>query len=314
MDFIQEEFKRKARPTPSTIAPPPTTIKKPVNDAARRLHAISDSSAPVVEQLKLVNARTLLVIGNEEAAGLAKGIREIWADQPTLQVSELAIDKANLTQTPPNWHQQLATLLAAEKAISQEKPLALVLMMGLHDVGALKNGDETIAPDDARWRDLYLQRLDALIEQVKKHHIPLFWVGRPPMRTKALNSHAALLNDLARQRLDVSIGRFIDTWRGFSGLDGKYSMTGPDTNGALRRLRKWDGEGFSPAGFRKLAFFVDREIRKEPQQETLAPAPLALAPSVSPATKEQPQTPNTPYIGAVVPLTSYQEADKLLGE
>ena len=54
----------------------------------------------------------------------------------------------------------------------------------------------------------------------------------------------------------------MDVWDGFVDEGGRYAQQGPDFEGQTRRLRSGDGVHFTQAGARKLAHYVEREIRR----------------------------------------------------
>ena len=70
------------------------------------------------------------------------------------------------------------------------------------------------------------------------------------------------LNDLFRARAERAGVNYIDVWDGFVDEAGKYSNFGPDYEGQMRRLRSDDGVYFTKSGARKLAHYVEREIRR----------------------------------------------------
>ncbi len=49
----------------------------------------------------------------------------------------------------------------------------------------------------------------------------------------------------------------------FSTKGGGYSAYGPDVNGKIRLLREGDGIYFTTDGNRKLAHFVERDLRRD---------------------------------------------------
>ena len=51
-------------------------------------------------------------------------------------------------------------------------------------------------------------------------------------------------------------------WDGFVDESGRFNLQGPDFEGQIRRLRASDGVHFTKAGARKLAHYVEREIRR----------------------------------------------------
>jgi len=146
-----------------------------------------------------------------------------------------------------------------------------------------------------KWGELYSRRVDEMISVLKSKGVPVFWVGLPSVRGQRATSEMVYLNDLYRARAEKAGISYIDVWDGFVDDSGSYSNYGPDLEGQTRRLRSGDGAHFTRAGARKLAHYVEREIRRvmtanvpvatlppqEPEPDTKAP-PAAAAPGLPP--------------------------------
>jgi hypothetical protein len=102
-----------------------------------------------------------------------------------------------------------------------------------------------------------------MAETLKVFGRPFFWVGAPPMRKTSAMRDMAYLNDLYQPPVTAAGGHFVDIWGGFTNEDGRYISSGPDVGGQLRALRSGDGINFTRAGRLKLAFYVEREIRRQ---------------------------------------------------
>lgn len=318
MEFMQEEFKRKDRERRPALVPAPRDAARhkkltPAELAARQVNSVPDTSAAVTEQLKSLDARRVLVIGDSGARGLAVGLQEVLAEDPMLQVVDAGGIDGNLAASPTDWPAALTPLLDVHK------PVMVVVMLGGNDRAAIRDGALNHDWQSARWRELYAQRVEALVRYLNGRKLVVYWVGRAPMRGKIATAEAVYLNEIYRERTFAAGARFIDPWEGFVDLEGRYVAVGPDVNGAVRRLRRPDGESFSPAGNRKLAFYVEREMRKDfpsgSMIDAVAPQP-ASAPSGPVSIKLVPDnTPQGRYIGPVLPLNGYRnEAAELAGE
>jgi len=112
------------------------------------------------------------------------------------------------------------------------------------------------------WAAYYNKRIDATIAALKSAGVPVFWVGLPSVRGSRATSEAVYLNDLYRGRAEKAGVIYIDIWDGFVDDAGNYNNYGPDFEGQTRRLRSGDGVHFTRAGARKLAHYVEREIRR----------------------------------------------------
>ena len=153
------------------------------------------------------------------------------------------------------------------------------------------------------WAAYYSKRIDATIAALKSAGVPVFWVGLPSIRGPKSTSDMQYLNDLYRARVEKAGVNYIDVWDGFVDDSGRFIPQGADFEGQTRRLRAGDGVHFTKAGARKLAHYLEREIRRMlmPGSEPVAlpssepQAPVAGKPS-GPAAR--------PLAGPVVPLTA----------
>jgi len=162
-----------------------------------------------------------------------------------------------------------------------------------------------------QWAAVYSRRIDDTIAALKSKGVPVFWVGLPSIRGTKSTADSVYLNELYRARAERAGIVYIDVWDGFVDDGGKYTTYGPDYEGQTRRLRSGDGVYFTKYGARKLAHYVEREIRRYMSNRVpvaLPSAPIALPQSASkgPAVR--------PLAGPVVPLTvTTGNADQLLG-
>jgi hypothetical protein len=83
------------------------------------------------------------------------------------------------------------------------------------------------------------------------------------MRQSSAMRDMLYFGELYRSGVTAAGGHFVDIWGGFTDEDGRYISSGPDVAGQLRGLRSGDGINFTRAGRLKLAFYVEREIRRQ---------------------------------------------------
>src|SRR5262249_21020563 len=113
-----------------------------------------------------------------------------------------------------------------------------------------------------RWEQIYTKRIDDTIAALKSKGVPVLWVGLPSIRGTRSTADAVYLNDLYRARAEKAGIVYVDIWDGFVDENGKFTYYGPDFEGQNRRLRSDDGVHFTKNGARKLAHYVEREIRR----------------------------------------------------
>jgi hypothetical protein len=150
-----------------------------------------------------------------------------------------------------------------------------------------------------KWAEVYAKRIDETIAALKSKGVPVFWVGLPSIRGARSTADAVYLNDLYRARAERAGVVYIDVWDGFVDEAGKFASYGPDYEGQMRRLRSADGVYFTKPGARKLAHYVERELRR--YMSNRLPVALPTGP-VGPVPSDAKSTVR-PVAGPVVPLT-----------
>ena len=162
-----------------------------------------------------------------------------------------------------------------------------------------------------QWAEVYARRIDETTAALKSKGVPVFWVGLPSIRGTKTNADMVYLNDLYRGRAERAGAIYVDVWDGFVDEAGKYTQTGPDFEGQTRKLRTGDGVYFTKYGARKLAHYVERELRRYMNNRAL-PVALPTGPIV-PAPADG-KSAARPVAGPVVPLTvTPGNSDELLG-
>ncbi len=162
-----------------------------------------------------------------------------------------------------------------------------------------------------QWAEIYSRRIDETVAALKSKGVPVFWVGLPSIRGTRSTADVVYLNDLYRARAERAGAVYIDVWDGFVDEGGKFTSNGPDFEGQVRRLRSGDGAYFTKFGARKLAHYVERELRRymsnRSLQVSLPSGPLGPLPADGKTTVR-------PLAGPVVPLTvTPGNSDELLG-
>jgi uncharacterized protein len=139
-----------------------------------------------------------------------------------------------------------------------------VIMIGAGDRFALRLATgRRLAFGSEEWREEYGRRVDRLIKALKRQKIALYWIGLPIMRRSDANDDAQMINDIVREKAYLNGIKFIDIRAQFADEAGNYSAYGPDLTGKNRLLRESDGVLFTSAGDRKLAHFVEQEIKRD---------------------------------------------------
>ena len=151
-----------------------------------------------------------------------------------------------------------------------------------------------------------------MIAALKSKGAPVIWVGLPSIRGTRSTADAQYLNQLYRARAEANGILYVDVWDGFVDEAGKFTYQGPDFEGQTRRLRTGDGVHFTKQGARKLAHFVERDLRRFMANRSL---PMAMPSPGGPQLQNTPSEPAArPAAGPVVSLTaSPSGGNELLG-
>lgn len=204
----------------------------------------------------------LVMIGDDLADGLLAGAREIFQKDARLVIRTTPLGVNGLMR--PNFHQKLVEL---EEDLKASPPQIAVLMMGAWDRVSVRDAEgKRLMVGTEPWRREYAARSDRLLKVLRKHNVAVYWLGLPGVRRYDANEDVQIMNNILRERVYLNGAKYIDTYAAFADENGGYSAYGPDVTGKIRLLRSGDGVYFTWEGNRKLAYFVDRELRRDMTQ------------------------------------------------
>jgi len=191
------------------------------------------------------------------ARGLADGLRFTLAEKPVVRVEFLTEDKAGLAgEDAPDWDTQVLSRIRSADV------RAVVIMMGHRDLGKIFPGDPVVEFMTEDWLETYKKKALSLAQTIREERKPVIWVGLPPTSETLKNSDFETFNDIFQSVIAETRARYVDIWDIFLAEDGSYSTFGPDVDGKNARLRTKDKTGFTWTGYRKVAFFVERELSR----------------------------------------------------
>ncbi|MES2907368.1 MAG: GDSL-type esterase/lipase family protein [Pseudomonadota bacterium] len=263
---------------------------------ARERREVSSASPKVKEVAKNADAKVILVIGDETSAGLAQGLREAFGADANARIESISKENASLLQSDGGGLPQLV-----KDKIEALKPSAVVIQVGTNDNKDISEAGKSIAFRSDEWNALYMQRLENLTQTLKGRVLPVYWVGLPAAPQQKTSSNIAYLNEQFRAKARLRGAKFVDIWEGFVDEDGSYIIIGPDVNGNKRRLRMRNGTTLTPAGNRKMAFYVEKELRRDVVYNSASPAAADLA-AINQPVMNDPIIQDS-YVGPVISLT-----------
>lgn len=228
--------------------------------------AASDPTAPkritvpkpeVVITPKDADARRVLVIGDQLADSLTRGLEVAFADRPDVRIDGMTAEGSGVVSAVPvDWVARIRENLAGPAPAD-----AVVVMIGVGDMEPLSLAGQDFAFRTEGWEKAYRERVRALLIAARSRNVPVFMVGLVPMADIAMTTDVAYLDDLYRQEAQSAFTTYVDIWNEFADETGSYTASGTDVGGQTRQLRLNDGVGFTKSGSRKLAFYVEQEIK-----------------------------------------------------
>ncbi|EUB97110.1 protein of unknown function DUF459 [Rhizobium sp. CF080] len=235
---------------------------------------------------KLGNAKQILVVGDFMAGGIGSELETAFVTSPGVVITERSDGSSGLVREDHfDWPAELPVML------DEVKPAVVVVMLGANDRQQMTIGGsikEKFRSD--AWFKEYERRVTELVGIVTTRKLPLLWVGLPSFQSPVATADAVTLNAIYRNQVEKAGGEFVDIWEGFVDEDGKFVVTGSDVNGQQVRLRGSDGITFTKAGKQKLAFYVEKLVRRH-LGEMASPDVVKLDGSNLPALSALPASP-----------------------
>lgn len=213
------------------------------------------ASEPTPE--KVENALVILVVGDFTAGGLASGLETAFEKAPAIVIEARSKGSSGLVRDDYyDWNASVGPI------IEEVDPALVVVMIGSNDRQPMRVDGKTEQVRSEAWVREYKARIERLAQSVRKTNTPLIWVGGPPYRFKSMSADILAFNEFYRAAVESAGGTFVDIWDGFVDQDGNFITRGSDINGQTVSLRNSDGINFTTAGKRKLAFYVERQIKQ----------------------------------------------------
>lgn len=305
------------RPRPATRSTEPSVAALPRAVPKRAPEAVAPPTAtPDVAQAAPVSAGApfvVAVVGDSMALWLSTGLAEAYPPGEGVTVLAKGRDSSGLVRDDfYDWPKAVRDLVNGTRLD------ALVVMIGSNDRQPIRGPNGFEEPLSPKWEVLYGQRIDALVGLAKEKKIPVLWVGLPIMKSERYSQDIGLINGIERAHAEAAGAKFIDVFDAFADEKGQYSAFGPDVNGQIVKLRTGDGIHFTNPGARKLAHFVESELRhlRDDKEPTAAPGSEAVARAPENETKSEgsvpiPTTlpvavavPEKPAVGPVISLSA----------
>ena len=242
---------------PKEVAPEPQ-VRKPRTVNRKKKTSPTVAKTPEPEAIeKLPEAKVVLVVGDFIGGSVGEGLASAFETTPGIRVERRTNGSSGIVRDDYyNWPENLPALIA------ETSPALVVVSMGANDRQQMTVSGEKEKFRSEAWTKEYEARVERIATLARQGGKPLLWMGMPAFQSSALTADMTTLNNLYRAGVEKAGGEFVDIWDGFVDEDGKFVLSGSDINGQQVRLRGSDGINFTKAGKRKLAFYVEKEIRR----------------------------------------------------
>lgn len=220
--------------------------------------AQDDGGASYITPFPQGDVYRLIVLGDDLAEGLIGGVVDALGSDSRLQIERkvVSLNGLNRAEFPEK-------LQGIEEQLGQSQPHIAVVMLGAWDRVSMKGTGKRTTFGTPEWKAEYAARADRVMKALKRKNIAVYWVGLPNVRRSDMAEDVQMMNQILRDRIYLNGMKYIDAYAGFADENGEYSSYGPDVTGKSRLLRDGDGVYFTVAGYRKLAHFVERDLKRD---------------------------------------------------
>jgi hypothetical protein len=226
---------------------------------AQSERAVASAAANFLNPFPENDTWRAMVIGDGMAEGLLVGLLDAMQGENRFQIQRPRRSLTTLGRVDIE-----SELRSVDERITKEKIHVAIVMLGIGDRwGARAPNGRRLAVGGDEWRTEYAARVDKLVKALRRRNLAVYWVGLPIMRRQDWSDDVEAMNGVFRERAISNGARFIDIYTESADESGGYSDRGPDITGKVVRLRDGDGVDFTPAGYRKIAFFVERTLKRD---------------------------------------------------
>lgn len=215
-------------------------------------------SWPQAQAQNSQNPPTIVVFGDSQAAGLARGLQRVLAEDRRFRVLNRTHAGASLTHDEKEWLGPVAQFAARETAD------IAVVMFGANDRLDMREGRRTLRFRSEEWRDEYTARIDRILDHLAVAGLRVLWLGNPIARSQRYSDDMSYINEVYADAIARHGFQFLSLWTVIADEDGNYTAYGKDRGGMTQRLRGTDGIHFTAAGYELIAEKIVEHLAAPP--------------------------------------------------
>ena len=190
---------------------------------------------------------TIVVFGDSQAAGLARGLQRVLVEDPHYRVINRTHAGAALVHDQREW------LLPVERFTANEKADIAVVMLGANDRLDLRGEHGYLHFGDDDWQQAYAARVDQILTLLTAAKLRVIWCGNPIARSADYSDGMSYINDIFAEEAARYGAQFVSLWNVVADEQGRYEAYGKDRDGVTARMRADDGIHFTAAGYEVIA-------------------------------------------------------------
>ena len=217
-----------------------------------------DVEKPYISEKPSDGVFDVVVLGDSLADGLYSGLSRLNKGNSQLKFKKASKVNTGLVRSDRyDWNK------GARKIARSNKYQIAVVLLGLNDLQTFRGKGKRHHFQQKGWVERYEARIETMINDLKAADMAVYWVGIPITSPKRYQKEYAYLNEFFRKAAKKHGLRYVDTWTGLAGADGKYSPFWRDTTGKKKQIRMRDGVHFTPDGYLIFASFVNDILHKD---------------------------------------------------
>ena len=197
---------------------------------------------------EIANRTTIVVFGDSQGAGLARGLQRILIEDQRFRVLNRTHAGAALVHAESEWFG------AIQNFVTHEKADIAVAMFGANDRLDFKDeSGTTLRFRTEEWRAAYAARIDQLLKAMSDAGLKVIWCGNPIARSGTYSADMGYINDIYAAEAAKFGAQFLPLWNAVADQEGHYAAFGKDRDGVTQRMRADDGIHFTAPGYELIA-------------------------------------------------------------
>lgn len=194
------------------------------------------------------NPETIVVFGDSQAAGLARGLQRVLVNDARFRVLNRTHPGASFAHPENEWLTPIQHFVETEKA-----DVAIVMFGGNDRIDMRDAGDRYLRFATDVWRETYIERVDRVLKLLAGAGLKVIWCGNPIARSAKYSADMEQINKIYEAETARFGAQFLPLWSTVVDDQGGYTAFGKDRDGVTERLRADDGIHFTAPGYELIA-------------------------------------------------------------